>query len=437
VGGSLQLDRHFFHHSFNLRLSGLKSTREAVRAHNAACSIPKTGENDSVRVTLLGNYLFDEQESMQNYARLLQGLLTQKGWEVEIVRPTPVFGRLKPSGRGLGKWLGYIDKFILFPMALRKHLRQRKNGEPFLIHICDHSNAMYTRWLRDVPHLVTCHDVLAIQSGLGLIPQHKTGWTGRILQKWILSGLKRAAYVICVSDQTREELLALAPELKDRSVTVENGLAYPFRPMPPDQAVEHLERLGFEAVENQFVLHVGGNQWYKNREAVLRLFGRLCAEAPDLVQSHRLKLVMVGKPPTPAMLRLVDQEQLAGKVVFLTGSNEELRAFYSLAEVLVFPSLREGFGWPLIEAQACGCPVLTSNRPPMKVVAGPAALLADPENIASFALGLRDLLREAPEARQQRRAEAQKHAAGYEPHIFLEKILRAYAHCCQGHGAGK
>jgi glycosyltransferase involved in cell wall biosynthesis len=61
-------------------------------------------------------------------------------------------------------------------------------------------------------------------------------------------------------------------------------------------------------------------------------------------------------------------------------SNEDLRSLYSGAAALLFPSLHEGFGWPLIEAQSCGCPVITSNRPPMMEVAANAALYIDPEN---------------------------------------------------------
>lgn len=377
-----------------------------------------------MKVTLLGNYAHDEQESMRRYAEMLKGLLEQKGWRVEILRPTPVFGRLKRSGQGLGKWLGYIDKFIIFPLMLEGHLRRQKavrKDEPFLVHICDHSNAMYTRWLRRMPHLVTCHDVLAIQSAHGLIPNHKTKWTGRLLQKAILTGLKQASYVICVSDETRNDLLALAPELKDRSETIENALNYPFTPMPVDQSDRHLSRLGVR--ETPFLFHVGGDQWYKNREGVISIFSRLCASRPDLA----VKLVMAGKPPTEAMRQLVEQESLTGKVIFTgTVTNEELCALYSRAEALVFPSLREGFGWPIIEAQACGCPVVTSNLPPMNRLAGPVALLADPASPDEFVRQLRDLLSQDPAARLQRKLGAQRHASGYDTPTFLNALLQAY-----------
>ena len=65
-------------------------------------------------------------------------------------------------------------------------------------------------------------------------------------------------------------------------------------------------------------------------------------------------------------------------------SNDQLRILYSGAFALLFPSLEEGFGWPVLEAQACGCPVITSNRPPLTEVAGAGALYIDPEKPESI-----------------------------------------------------
>jgi len=379
---------------------------------------------------------------MTRYAQMVKNLLVQSGCDVQMIRPDPYFGRLKPSGEGVGKWLGYIDKFIIFPVVLRKHLWERKKEIEarirnnaavkggFLVHICDHSNAMYTRWLRWVPHLVTCHDVLAIQSARGLIPGRKTGWTGRLLQRWILSGLKRAVQVVCVSEETRNDLLSLAPELQSHSLTIENPLPYLFSPVPSDEAIRELAGLGLEAAlppTGRFFFHVGGNQWYKNREAVIRIYVHFCAAFPELAEGRSLKLVMAGKPPTDGMCRLVEEEKLAGKVIFVTAvTDRQLGALYSLAEALVFPSLQEGFGWPIIEAQACGCPVVTSERIPMSRLAGPEALLANPEVASDFANKLAELLSESPELRHRRKTEVLRYSSKYDPQLFLKQLLAAY-----------
>ena len=103
---------------------------------------------------------------------------------------------------------------------------------------------------------------------------------------------------------------------------------------------------------------MGGNQWYKNRLGVLRIFSILT----KLPVGGSLKLLMVGKPWTLEMRRFVLEHGLSDATLELTGvAEEDLRALYSMASVMIFPSFQEGFGWPIIEAQACGCPVATSN----------------------------------------------------------------------------
>ncbi len=364
---------------------------------------------------------------MDRYAEMVRELLGARGHQVDIIRPEPFFGRLSPSAQGVGKWLGYIDKYVLFPFVLLRRVR-RSNGA--VVHICDQANVVYTRWLRDVPHLITCHDVMAIQVARNLVPERRTGWTGRILQAWIFSSLRKVPSIVCVSPETRRDLLALAPELEDRIKTVESPLNYPYAPLPPDQAAALLADIEFSApfhpARDSFLFHVGGNQWYKNREGLLRIYAQLCASSPAAVP----KLVMAGKPPAESMVRYVEEAGLKEKVLFVTDvSNPQLCAFYSLAEVLVYPSLKEGFGWPLIEAQACGCPVITNNRPPMSRLAGPGGRLADPEDIVSFASVLRAFLFEENEVKRDRKLKALDHAKCFSREVFAKEMEAVYEVC--------
>jgi glycosyltransferase involved in cell wall biosynthesis len=129
-------------------------------------------------------------------------------------------------------------------------------------------------------------------------------------------------------------------------------------------------------------MHIGGNQWYKNRPAVVRIFREL-VRLPHF-QAHQL--ILAGKPLTAALQREIEQSGLGDRIVPLIGvTNEDLQALYSNAAALIFPSLQEGFGWPIAEAQACGCPVITTNRAPMTEVAGDAAIQIDPNDPAGAA----------------------------------------------------
>jgi glycosyltransferase involved in cell wall biosynthesis len=136
-----------------------------------------------------------------------------------------------------------------------------------------------------------------------------------------------------------------------------------------------------------YFLHVGGNQWYKNRLGVLRIYAQLIL-MPEFATA---RLVMAGKSWTDAMRDFVHNGRLAGRVIEAVDvSNRQLQSLYCNALALLFPSLEEGFGWPIVEAQACGCPVITSGRPPMLEVAGDAAIFIDPGEPATAAEAIAD-----------------------------------------------
>lgn len=322
-----------------------------------------------MRILLLANFLPDQQVSMQFFSELLSSGMAARGHDVEVLRPEPFFARLVDRPAGLQKWLGYIDKFLLFPFVLARRAKRFD-----LVHICDHSNSMYTAFLRGRPNVVTCHDLIAVRSALGEIPENATGWSGRVLQRAILRGLQRAQFVACVSEHTRRDVLRVAGLERSATCCIPNGLHYPYARMERTEAIRRASLLIADAT-SPFLLHVGGNQWYKNRTGALEIFARLHTK-PEF---SGYRLIMVGKPFTAEMRDLVEKERLRGDVVEVAQlSNEDLRALYSLAEGLVFPSLEEGFGWPIVEAQACGCPVFTSNRSPMTEVGGTAAVYFEP-----------------------------------------------------------
>jgi glycosyltransferase involved in cell wall biosynthesis len=324
-----------------------------------------------MKVLLIGNYQPDKIESMERFTSMLEVSLTQLGHEVRVIRPTPWFAKLLLFPKGLRKWLAYIDKFILFPAALRKSLPWAD-----VVHITEQGYAIYTKYLQNIPHVVTCHDLLPIRSGLGEFPEYKTGWAGKILQRMILNGLNKATKVACVSEQTKSDVMRIC-SLSDRAVSfIPLGFNYPYSPMPTIEAKQRLENLGISP-GSRFILHVGANHWYKNRLGVLAIFSQLMQK----LNNPELFLAMAGKSMTDEMRQFIKNHNLSQQVIELVNvDNENLRSLYSSATALLFPSLQEGFGWPIIEAQACGCPVFTSNFPPMNYVGGKAAIYIEPTN---------------------------------------------------------
>ncbi len=323
-----------------------------------------------MKILLIGNYQPDAIKSMDIFVQMLENHLTNLGHDVRIIRPRIWSGNLPVPSKLLRKWLGYIDKFLLFPEQLRPELSWAD-----IVHICDHGNAIYTKYLQNIPHVVTCHDLLPIRSGLGEFPEYCTGWTGKQLQQMILQGINQAQKVICISAETKSDVLRLSTLSKNAVSVISMGLNYPYSPMKKIEYQPCLQALGIPQ-DIQFILHVGANHWYKNRLGVLAIFYQLTLQLkqPDFY------LVMAGKPMTDEMRQFIKTHNLTQKIIELVEiDHESLRSLYSAATALLFPSLYEGFGWPIIEAQACGCPVFTSNRPPMNDVGGEAAIYIEPD----------------------------------------------------------
>lgn len=366
-----------------------------------------------MKILLVGNYENNRQQSMDRFAKMLQLGLEADGHDVRLVRPPTILGRFHRGESGFPKWIGYLDRFILYPRRLRRQSRWAD-----VVHICDQANAVYIPYLVGKPHVVTCHDILAIRAARGEFTGSFIGWSGRIYQRWILGNLRRAKQVACVSRQTAEEVRRVVCLTEDRLAVVPNAYNYPYRPMPAHEAETHLDMVGLDPGRAYF-LHVGGNQWYKNRMGVLRLFSELVKH--PTYDAHRL--VMAGKPWTREIRQSVASLKLQGRVIErVEVSNETLRALYSGAEALLFPSLQEGFGWPIAEAQACGCPVVTSNRAPMTEVGGTAAIYIDPTDPSGAASKVTSALTE----RERWRSAGLENATRFSTNAMIGAYLSCY-----------
>jgi glycosyltransferase involved in cell wall biosynthesis len=364
-------------------------------------------------VLLVGNYPADQWHSMDRFARMMLQGLTSQGVAVRLITPTPSLGLLR-AGAFVRKWLGYVDKFILFPRELRK-----ATAGVSLIHICDHSNAPYVDHA-GVPTVVTCHDLLAVRSGLGEASDHPPSPAGRILQRWILRGLKRASAVVCDSTSTRldaERLVkvsAARPELH----TIHLATDEHFRLQSPGEARGTLARYPQLDLTQPFVLHVGSNLRRKNREGVLRIFARVQELWPG-------QLVFAGEALTNELAGQARELGIASRLVEIGGpSHQELSALYNCARVLLYPSRSEGFGWPIVEAQACGCPVICSDSGPVPEVAGAGALMHPHEDEAGFADDLLRLLQE-PEY-EHWRAKSLKNAERFSVAGMIRQYIEVY-----------
>jgi len=259
-----------------------------------------------------------------------------------------------------------------------------------------------------VPLVVTVNDVMALEH---------PGWFTRanaLQQRLVLPrALAAASNVIVPSHYTRERLVAkcrIDPWLVD---VVPYGVGPAFAAGRVDPAA--LEGLG---VTSPYVLTVGTLQPRKNIPAALAAFERATAEG------FPHTLVVAGArgwrdEAVAGMLR-EPRIRLLGAV-----TDEQLVELYRGADCLLFPSLYEGFGFPVLEAMACGTPVVCANRTSLPEVAGDAAVLVDPDDTAAFATELRELL--ASPARRHELAEAGiRRASQFTWHRAAELTVAAY-----------
>lgn len=323
-----------------------------------------------MKILLISNYLIDKQESMNRYSNIINQMLIDKGFYTKVVRPAAILGKIKKSNVGLGKWLGYVDKFVIFPI----YLCFIKNKFD-LIHICDHGYSLYTYFLKNDHCCVTCHDVFGIKSGLGLNDKNKRGKSGRLYQTEILKGLKRADKIITVSTKTKSDLLEISDIDKDRIQVIYNPLNYGYKILNNNDLNTKLEQYNLSNIP--YVFHIGDDKWYKNRLGAIKIFEGIKEDETF----KDLKFVLAGKPFNSEVKNHVQKSKYTSDIIkFDFVDNLKLEALYNGALLLLFPSFEEGFGWPIIESQSCGTPVVTSSRAPMTEVALDSAIYIDPNN---------------------------------------------------------
>ena len=243
-------------------------------------------------------------------------------------------------------------------------------------HVTSEVLALFTRSRK--PSVVTVHDVLAYTDSVTY------GRTSSRLYQLIYQQVRFANKVICVSDQAKSDLMKFLGKRISSSVV---RVIYPgvdhtlFRPRSKESA---RKLLGLPQ-RSRIVLHVGTEEPRKNLPTLLSAFAQVRRKLPDVI------LVRVGIP-TGGARDLITAEGIGRHVTYLKPSSELLPHVYNAADLFVLPSLQEGFGFPLLEAMASGCPIVASNQGPIVPTLSDTGLLTSPLDIMSLANSILRLL---------------------------------------------
>ncbi len=246
---------------------------------------------------------------------------------------------------------------------------------PDLVHFTNYLAPVVGR----VPYVVSFHDMT-----LSLVPQYHT-LKKRLLTSSLIPLVARSARrILAPSESTRRDVVRLLGVDPGRVCVIPYAAAPGFRPDPG--RLQHLADA--YGIRPPYLLYVGTLEPRKNLVRVLRAFARVVPSLRD----HRLVVAGDRGWKYSAVLEEAARPDLARRIV-LPGyvAEEDLPALYTHAVAFVYPSLYEGFGLPVVEAMACGAPVLTSRTSSLGEVAEGAAWLVDPENEDALAEGLHAL----------------------------------------------
>lgn len=254
-------------------------------------------------------------------------------------------------------------------------------------HIVDHSYAHLVHVLPASRTIATCHDVDAFRSVLEPREERRSA-PYRWMTRRILSGLGRAARVACDSEATRRALIALAHLPEERLTVIPNGADTGGQPDADAAAdVEAARLLGPRRVPE--LLHVGSTIERKRIDLLLDVFAAVRRNRPDV------RLTRVGGPFTADQRVRARELGVTDAIVVLPFVDRAtLAAVYRRSAVALLPSEREGFGLPLIEALACGTPVVASDIPVLREVGGAAATYCAVGDLDTWAETILRLLRE-------------------------------------------
>jgi glycosyltransferase involved in cell wall biosynthesis len=322
--------------------------RAEIAVGRLSAIVPGQGGLNSGMVAVNGRFRVHEMTGLQRYA---EELVSRMKTRLRVIEPS----------RRLTGAAGHAWEQFALPLRARNSL---------LWSPCNFGPIHCAR------HVVTLHDVFPLD-----FPEWFSPNFARVFRYVVTRLVRRAQRVIAVSEYTRSRILAAVPEASDKVVVVHSGISSRFSPHV-DVSV-----LSAGTLPQDYLLSVSSLQPRKNMRILLKAWERALPELPD-----GMWLVIAGAQGSSSVFRDLHLGDLPERVM-LTGyfPDEFLPALYARARAFVFPSLAEGFGFPPLEAMACGTPVLTSNTSSLAELTGNAAYLVDPKDVDCIALGMRSL----------------------------------------------
>lgn len=390
---------------------------------------------EPIRVALLCDYPEEGWASMDLVADMILGhLAARPPGEVVAARVRPPwrgrFARVPALGsRGVAR---NADRTLNRHVDYPRHARRAANsGDHDLYHVIDHSYSQLVHGLPPGRSVVTCHDLDTFRCLLDPAAEPRPRWF-RALARRTLSGLEKAAAVACNSEDTRRAILRHGLLPADR-LRVAHVAIHPACSPDPDPESDRIasEMLGPTDPDGPpEVLHVGTTIPRKRIDVLLQVFARVLSAAPGA------RLIKVGGRFTPEQSALAESLGVASSVTSLPFLGRGvLSSVYRRAALMLQTSDAEGFGLPVAEALACGCPVLASDLPALREVGGEAASYAPVGAIEAWSEAATSMLeqrRSRGDAWRTRRDEGLARAGLFSWPAHVEILMQMYRDVLSG-----
>lgn len=387
-------------------------------------SPPRPSPARPVRIGIVCDYAEEGWPSMDLAADLLVDALrlhAADGFDPTPLRPAmPRVARRIAGGRGIGlNGDRLFGRYAAYPRWLA-----RRRSDFGLFHVVDHSYAHLVHALPAERTVVTCHDLDAFRSLLEPEAEPRPAWF-RALMRRVLGGMRRAARVVCDSAAVRDQILAHGLISADRLRVIPLPIHPAFTPDPyadADASVDAM--LGPADPASPELLHVGSTVDRKRIDVLLRVFAAVRRAHP------RARLVRAGGTLTAEQQALAADLGVTDAIVsapFL--GRDALAAVYRRAALVLVPSEREGFGFPVVEALACGTPVIASGIPVLREVGGDAVVYRPIGDVDAWTSAVLDLLGERESNTERwlkRRAEAIGQAANFTLSEYARRTVEVY-----------
>jgi glycosyltransferase involved in cell wall biosynthesis len=331
-------------------------------------------------VLLLPDLALENWHSMNVYAAMLRRYLPAVAPQLQYFFPPESELAMPLSTGKVALWQRFWARYRTYPAALQKY-------DAALVHVLDHSYAHLLRGRQRRRTVINIHDLYPIY-----LMQEKRSirtYLRRQLLQWVMAHCQQADQVITISQFTKSEVIQHLGIEAARIQVVYLGVDERFF-CPADPLLLADLRQRWQLPDRTILLHIGGCIARKNVEAILAAVVALSATGQAI---HFLQVGGKFTQLQQAFIAKMGIAQLITQVNYVTDA--ELLGVYGLADVLIFPSLYEGFGLPVLEAMAAGVPVVTSNTTALPEAAGQAALLVNPQDVSALTRAIKQILEDS------------------------------------------